>query len=605
MLDSLNSEYVALHTEREEAFWAVRTGLGDAETQQQRYEAAERRYTRWLSDDARIQAVRDALAASTHEEERLCLSGWERMMAAQHMSAEARALAEEILDDEGRLHRARAAMTLSYEHPDTGSTDATSVELRLIVMTSPDPRLREAAWRSLRGVERFVLDNGFLDIVKKRNRLGRMLGAEDFYDARVQRVEGMTKARIYELLDALEEATRESARTAIDTLREWEGEMALLPWNLDYNIAGDVTEAQDPYFPFNDAVGRWVRTFSALGIDYRGAEVVCDLVQRTGKHDNGFCHGPQIAWRERGTLHPARIQFTANAIPGRLGSGSSAMRTLFHEGGHAAHFANVDMPSPCFGHEYAPMSVAVAETQSMFLDALLSDPAWMTRYARNEAGEPIPWEIIERGIRAKQPFYAWGLRGMLAVCYAERALYEIPDDELTAASAMAAVAAAEQRLLFVQRSPRPTLSVPHLLYDGSSAYYHAYVLARMAVEQTREFFLERDGHIVDNGAVGQALADGYWRPGAQFGFEEFVKRMTGSPISHDPLARRANRSADETIALAQTHLGALESVPEVVASPDLNAHLKVVHGDQLVADTARDGDLAGVSAVFADWVASL
>lgn len=34
-----------------------------------------------------------------------------------------------------------------------------------------------------------------------------------------------------------------------------------------------------------------------------------------------------------------------------------------HEGGHAAHLANVDQPSPLFSQERAPTSVAYAENQ--------------------------------------------------------------------------------------------------------------------------------------------------------------------------------------------------------------------------------------------------
>ena len=44
-----------------------------------------------------------------------------------------------------------------------------------------------------------------------------------------------------------------------------------------------------------------------------------------------------------------------------------------HEAGHAAHFANIKMPSPLFSQERAPTSVAYAELQSMFLDALVGD----------------------------------------------------------------------------------------------------------------------------------------------------------------------------------------------------------------------------------------
>jgi hypothetical protein len=50
-------------------------------------------------------------------------------------------------------------------------------------------------------------------------------------------------------------------------------------------------------------------------------------------------------------------------------------------------------------------------------------------------------------------------------------------------------------------SPRPLLSVPHILADESSCYYHGYVLAEMSVHQTRDHFIEKLGAIVDNAQV--------------------------------------------------------------------------------------------------------
>ena len=55
----------------------------------------------------------------------------------------------------------------------------------------------------------------------------------------------------------------------------------------------------------------------------------------------------------------------------------------YFEGGHAAHFANIKQGSPVFSQERAPFSVALAETQSMFLDSLCDDAAWLARYAKD------------------------------------------------------------------------------------------------------------------------------------------------------------------------------------------------------------------------------
>ncbi len=93
---------------------------------------------------------------------------------------------------------------------------------------------------------------------------------------------------------------------------------------------------------------------------------------------------------------PGQINFTAEAKPDQVGSGLRAINTLFHEGGHAAHFANVVQNSPCFSQEYAPTSMAYAETQSMFCDSLLGDADWLMRYARNAARRRDPARVDPR-----------------------------------------------------------------------------------------------------------------------------------------------------------------------------------------------------------------
>ncbi len=59
-------------------------------------------------------------------------------------------------------------------------------------------------------------------------------------------------------------------------------------------------------------------------------------------------------------------------------------------------------------------------------------------------------------------------------------------------------------------SPRPLLAIPHLLNQESACAYHGYLLALMAVEQTRAYFLKRDGYLTDNPRIGPDLAAHYW-----------------------------------------------------------------------------------------------
>ncbi|MHC4956391.1 MAG: M3 family metallopeptidase [Planctomycetota bacterium] len=605
--NELSREYEALHVAKEAAFWTAYMGLtDDPKTARDDLDKNEKALAAWLQDPGRLVEARKALATAdgggVSEEERVALQGWVAMLEAHTIdSEEGRELAAKIIDLEGALAQKRGGMKLGYVDPESGEfVAASSVKLGTMVSANPDEALRKAAWEGMGAIEPFVLENGYLEIVRERNRLGRMLGGEDYYDWKVRRVEGMSKREIFDLLDELVEKTEARHLQTVDELKAEQGDEAVLPWNIRFAISGDVTKEQDPYFPFSRSLERWGKSFAALGIDYADSTMVLDLVDRKGKYENGFCHMPVPAWREDGSWRPARIHFTANAIPGMVGSGKRATTTLFHEGGHAAHFSNVDMPAPCFSQEFAPTSVAFAEVQSMFLDSILEDADWQARYARSENGKPMPVDLIERGLRASQRGSATMVRAMCAICYAERAIYEIPDDELTAERVLEEVRAVEKRLLGAP-STRPALSVPHLLAGESSAYYHGYVLALMGVHQTREFFRSRDGHLMDNPKIGPDLKRVYWQPGNSERFPDFIEKLTGQRVSAAALARSASRTPDEAIADARSMLEYAPNVPEFDAAIELGGTVVVAHGTESIASTA-DGSFAEVCDKFADWI---
>jgi hypothetical protein len=62
------------------------------------------------------------------------------------------------------------------------------------------------------------------------------------------------------------------------------------------------------------------------------------------------------------------------------------------------------------------------------------------------------------------------------------------------------------------RHPSST-RVPEPLPCIHSAYYHGYVLAEMAVRQSRAHFKAKYVTIVDNPQIGRDLRDAYWLPG--------------------------------------------------------------------------------------------
>jgi Zn-dependent oligopeptidase len=357
----------------------------------------------------------------------------------------------------------------------------------------------------------------------------------------------------------------------------------------------------DAYLPFGLALRRWIDSFRRLGIQFRGATMQLDLLERAGKHQNGFCHGPVPSWiTETGRFVPAAINFTAEAKPDQVGSGLRAINTLFHEGGHAAHFANVVQNSPCFSQEYPPTSMAYAETQSMFCDQLLSDPDWLMRYAVSSDGRAIPRSLVLDRVATSQPMRAFDARSIAVVPYFESALYQMADEDLTPERVLALARETEVRVLGVE-SPRPLLAIPHLLNQESAASYQGYLLALMAVSQTRAHFLDEFGYLTDNPAIGPALSAHYWEPGNSVDHNRMLRGLTGEGFSARHLAEDCHATAEEACTRAEASMRAAEArrYPDAVPA-SLDAEIRIVHGDTVIADTS-EGE-AAMCARFEGWV---
>jgi oligoendopeptidase F len=327
-----------------------------------------------------------------------------------------------------------------------------------------------------------------------------------------------------------------------------------------------------------------------------------DLLERQGKFQNGICHGPIPTYFDaQGRWVPGQINFTANATPSQVGSGARAINTLFHEGGHAAHFANVTQNSPCFSQEFAPTSMAYAETQSMFCDSLLGDADWLKRYAKNAVGESIPDAMIHAQIMATQPFAAYAERGILVVPYFERALYQLPDNELETERVLALARGCEKHILGVDIGPRPLVAIPHLLNQESAAAYHGYLLANMAVYQTRAYFERKYGYLTDNPAIGPLLAEHYWSPGNSITHNDTLVNLTAEPFNAKYLADECNKTVEQAWQDAQEQMsGAASRIYPNCSNRDLDANIRIVHGAEVIADNSASDQ--AMCAQFEGWV---
>jgi oligoendopeptidase F len=390
-------------------------------------------------------------------------------------------------------------------------------------------------------------------------------------------------------LEDFEQRTRERCMTSLHELAKEKGSHALKPYNLKYTYSGDSSALLDPYTSFDQSLKQWVESFSRLGIDYSGAKLTLDLLNRKGKYANGFCHAPVPAFYDQDTWVPAEVNFTSLAEPGQIGSGYVALVTLFHEGGHAAHFANTKMNAPCFSQEFAPSSMAFAETQSMFLDSLIRDGDWLKAYAKDADGNAIPDDLIRKRIEEKQPFFALEERGILAVPYFERALYSMDDDELTAENITELARDTEMMIMGLPVSPRPLITLPHILSDQSACSYHGYLMANMAVYQTRAFFKEKFGYLTDNPEIGPLLAEHYWKPGNSISHDDSIRSLTGEGFNAKYLAEECNLSVDEAWQREAKAIAEAKQRPIAKVKP-LNARIAVVDGNEVLASNEQSDE---------------
>lgn len=595
--NALNRDYLAVHQAKEELFWQLYMGTGNDDVSE-RFSAAESAYKRFISQPQRLAELRTHLATlenSPRDEQQQALShglqGWYRFFDCNVIEdPQAQALMDEIITAESALYAKRKSYEMTHLDAKGERVSASLGELLTNQTTNDTEAYRQSSQQALRDLEQWLLQNGFPELISLRNRFARQMGYRNYFDYKVNKTERMTPEQLFAILDPFEEQTREANTRSLKNLADEKGEEALQPWNIRYASAGDVTRQLDPYFPFSASLERWINSFKRLRIGFNGAEMQLDLLVRKGKYENGFMHGPVPPFVQEGNWIPARINFTSLAKPDQIGSGASGINTLFHEGGHAAHFANIRQNAPCFSQEFPPTSMAYAETQSMFCDSLLGDADWLKRYAKNAQGETIPDELIRADISTQQPMRAFSERHILLVPYFEWQLYSW-DDEARTPEAMTKLARdTEQRILGISGSPRPTLAIPHLLSMESACSYQGYLLALMAVEQTRSYFLQRDGYLTDNPAIGPDLAQHYWHPGNSVSHDDTLRSLTGEGFNPAYLAQACNLTVDEAWQQAEGMMARAAARPQPAADFDLSARIRVVDGSRVLADNEQSDE---------------
>jgi hypothetical protein len=261
----------------------------------------------------------------------------------------------------------------------------------------------------------------------------------------------------------------------------------------------------DPLFPSDGMVASLRRTLLGLGIDLDGQEnVILDTETRPTKSPRAFCATPRV---------PEEIYLVLPPIGGR-----EDYATLFHEAGHAEHYA---CTQAALEFEFRHLGDnSVTESFAFLLEGLTANPAWLE--AILEAGEP---EAALESARA--------VRTLFLRRYSAKIAYEVelhgPDSDLERMPGRYAELLSDRVGV---EWPRETW-----VADVDSGFYVACYLRAWTLEvQWRTALTERFGEAWFSMPEAGEWLRAIWANGQRLDADALVEEATGRSLDFMALA---------------------------------------------------------------------
>jgi len=582
LLNRLNQEYILVHKTYEDLF--RQTYMWDHSVDDQ-FNKAQTEFENFKTEEINLIKIQKQINLETNNDLKTRLQHRERFFQLHQTPNKLKPLKAKINKLENQVQQKMANHKEWYIDPKTKRfVEASNSKMRLLISTENNEELRKACFDGRQNTAADFVEDLVL-LIKMRNQYAQQIWYQNFYEYKAQTEEQMTSKEIFTIFDDL----TTKLKTKHKVIREMEQTNPKIrqPRNFPYIMAWDFTQEEDQYLPIEKMIERRGKSFTSRNIDYNWAELQLDLLERKGKYNNWFCHQPTPNYTHNSKQNIWQTNFTCTAIPGQIWSWNDTWNTLFHEGWHAAHFSNMTQLDTILNTEYIPASTARAETQSMFLDEAFSSIERKTRYATNNKWEKYPFQLYQKIVNKLQPIAGRGILGIASVVKFEEILYNTPSEQI---NAKLIINLAKQLSIEFFDFSEPSLfilTVPHIYSRSSSAYYHGYGMATLALHQRKEYFENKYGYIIDNPHIWPEMTK-MRRLWSSKSFQELVKLATWKELSSKAYLNNIMMSSEAKIKKSIQNIQKLEKIPKFSWKVQLNASIKIVEWPKVVASNAKD-----------------
>jgi thimet oligopeptidase len=257
-----------------------------------------------------------------------------------------------------------------------------------------------------------------------------------------------------------------------------------------------------------------------------------DMHPREGKHQHTTHFPLQVGVANRQLPMSALVTNFPGAGDPQARMEHDDVVSFAHEFGHLLH-------RQLSGHfEWAGLVGSerdFTEAPSQMLEEWVWDPAFLSSFARNRAGEPIPDELVANMIRARNFGKALSVRGQLYLAAMSFNYHNYAPEGMDLDALMIAMKS-QYSLFDHQPDTHSWANFGHLM--GYSALYYSYLWSEViALDMFSEF--EREG-LFDT-AVADRYRAAVLAAGATLPAAELVEKFLGRPVRMDAFARRLSQ----------------------------------------------------------------